>query len=100
MNDMLGRTPVLPPRWDEKRGLETAYGPWNCRKEGWDWVWRGRADQVDLKLDVEREEYESSVLGMLTAGERMKLALPDSWRGNRWWEDGLGDLCTIRADGA
>jgi hypothetical protein len=89
---MLGRTLVLPTRWDEKRGLETAYGPWNCRNEGWGRVWRGRNDQVDLKLGEERGTYELSVLGMLTAGEGMKLALPDSWRGNRWWEDGLRDL--------
>jgi len=100
LNGRLGRNPFLSPWWDGRRGLETAYGPWSCQNEGWDWVWRGRADQVDWELGVEREEYELSVLGMLPAGERMKLALPDSWRGNRWWEDGLRDLCTIRADGA
>ena len=80
--------------------MKSAYGSWSCRKEGWGWVWRGRADQVDLKLGVEREEYELSVLGMLPASERMKLAFPDSRRGNPRGEDGLRDLCTIRADGA
>ena len=89
---MLGRTPVLPTRWDEKLGLETAYGPWSCRNEGWDGVWRGRSDRVDLKLGEDREKYELSVLGMLPADEGMKLALLDSWKGNRWWEDDLQDL--------
>jgi len=89
LNGRLGRNPFCPPRWDEKLGLETACGPWDCRNEGWDWVWWGRNDRVDLKMGEAREEYELSVLGMLTAGEKMKLALLDSWRGNRWWEDGL-----------
>ena len=82
----------MPFRWDEKRGLETAYGPWNYRDEGWDWVWRSRGDRVDFKMGEEREKYELSVLGMPTASERLKLALPDSWKGSRWWEDGLRDL--------
>ena len=82
MNDMLGRTPVLPTRWDEKLGLKAAYGSWSCRKEGWDWVWRGRTDQMDLKLVEEREKYELSGLGMPTASERMKLALLDTCKGN------------------
>jgi len=82
LNGRLGRNPLLPPRWDGKQGMKSAYGSWSCRKEGWGWVWRGRADQVDLKLGVEREEYELSVLGMLTASERLKLALLDSWKGN------------------
>ena len=40
----------------------------------------------------DRGKYELSVLGMLPASERLKLDLLDSWRGNRWWEDGLRDL--------
>ena len=47
---------------------------------------------MDLKIGKEREKYELSVIGMLTPGEEVKLALLDSWRGNRWWEDGLRDL--------
>ena len=55
---------------------------------------------MDLKPGEDRGKYELSVLGMLPAGEGMMLALPDSWRVNLGWEDGLRDLCTIRADGA
>ena len=47
---------------------------------------------MDLKRGEAREKYELSVLGMVPAGERMKLAMPDNWKGNPGWEDGLRDL--------